>query len=474
MSVPLLPLRPFQDENIRFAIARSRVIIADDPGLGKTRTGLQTAALWYDTAAPRSLKRMGFKMLIVTGRSGLNVWRAEDRVWTNLGIKLVHGKPSDRFPLWDNPVVATTYQTLQKDYEKIPFEKRQWDVVILDEIHKFKNRKTDGFKLLQQVCASSTYLMLLTGSPASRGNQDYWGYLNLLDNKLFSSYWKFIHEYCEIDNTPFGMQIVDNKNTQKLYKMLALKYMRRTSKSEAGTPPKIKSYLPVTMEASQKRGYNQLVNDLLLDLRNFENTDFMSFLKVPSKFALAIRLRQWLVSPRLLSPGAPIGAAITGLKDWLLDQPDDELDSRHVVIFTPFAKAIPLIKSSLLESFHDSDTIYTLQGGASPDEVKVVEEGFRATPRSIVICTIKFAQSFSLETAKAGLFVGEEWDPQENIQAEDRISRLTSKGSALIYYIRHEDTYEDHLFDILDGKAERTTQLTNMFKNRRSDMASVP
>ena len=468
----LAPLHPFQEANVAFIVKNKRVIIADDPGLGKSRSALQAAALLYDTLSAYSKKIVGFRILVVTGRSGLNVWRAEDAKWTEIGTELIVGSPSVRESKWIGPsiVKVVTYQTLQRDYASIPKIWKSWDVIILDEAHKIRNRKTEAFKTIKQVTKAADYLIMLTGSPASRGNQDFWSYLNLIDSTLFSSYWKFIHQYTDTENGPFGVEIIGNRNTLQLYDMLASNYMRRTSKIQAKLPPKVKAYLPVTMDRAQRRGYNQMYDELLLNLSEYgisrELTTLADFIKIPSRFALMMRLRQWLVCPKLLAPEAPYGAAIEGVCDWFNDQPED-LGSRHVVIFTPFSESIVHISNALQEKCDiDGDHIMVLQGGSGPDHVRNVEQRFRADPTTVVICTIKFAQSFSLETAAAELFVGAEWDPQDNIQAEDRGNRITSvRSHTLIYYVKNDDTIDQRIYEVLDVKSHNTTSLLSLFES---------
>lgn len=124
----------------------------------------------------------------------------------------------------------------------------------------------------------------------------------------------------------------------------------------------------------------------------------------------------------------------------------------HCVIFTPFTEAIPHYRDYLAASgFHNTVAI---QGGLTPDELQERIERFRAT-RGIAITSILYATAFSLEPSSYGYFIGYDYDPENNDQAEDRLVRMTTDYLVNIYYYRHEGTYEEAQLENLVFKRQQ-------------------
>ncbi|KAH0534209.1 hypothetical protein GP486_008925, partial [Trichoglossum hirsutum] len=75
--------------------------------------------------------------------------------------------------------------------------------------------------------------------------------------------------------------------------------------------------------------------------------------------------RKLLVTPKLIDPSYGVGAAIEGLGD---EFEELEGDARHIVVFTPFIDAIPVISEYLRG--RGAKAVFTLQGGVEPDDLR--------------------------------------------------------------------------------------------------------
>jgi hypothetical protein len=74
----------------------------------------------------------------------------------------------------------------------------------------------------------------------------------------------------------------------------------------------------------------------------------------------------------------------------------------------------------------------------------------------VVMLSIPFAESFDLVPAQAGYFIGPDYDPESNYQAEDRIHRRNLRHDVDMFYFQHQNTTEKELFDILNEKVRNT------------------
>ena len=148
--------------------------------------------------------------------------------------------------------------------------------------------------------------------------------------------------------------------------------------------------------------------------------------------------------PQILDPAIGHGAAIDQL---LLEMEDDP----HVVVFTPFTKAIPFLSAAI--EGHIGQTPYILKGGADSSHVGMVEDEFNDSrgAKRACICSIGFAESFELWSAKSGHFIGYEWAQRYNYQAEKRLHRLITPHPINIWYYRHLNTVDDIILDVLNS-----------------------
>jgi hypothetical protein len=85
--------------------------------------------------------------------------------------------------------------------------------------------------------------------------------------------------------------------------------------------------------------------------------------------------------------------------------------------------------------------------------------------RGIAICSVQYAEAFSIQTASYGFFPGYDWDPFANYQAEDRMHRMDTKNAVNLYYMRYLDSVtDDDLHTILDGKVMSVRKILQRLK----------
>jgi len=456
----LKSLRKYQAEGCDFLVQHPRVILADEMGLGKTLEVL---------AAIKKLKLTQKHILVVCSGSSQYVWKKEVAKWLpELPFTMVVGNPSKRHSIWKNlplGMVVCTYGVLRQDIDVM---QKFWSLVIADEAHNLHNRKTKNFKSFKRL--RSTYLFLVTGSPVKRGPESLWTFLHLIDRKVFSSYWRYVNAFCMIIDGPFGKENLGPKNITALKEVVLKNRLIRRMKVNVAPelPPKIRQLLPVEPTPLQVRIHKQLAEKMVADLPSGD------LLVTPSILAKLVRLRQLFVTPKLITPELEDGAGLNGIVEHMKEISDQP----HVVIFTPFAKAIPFIANRLEKE--KLGTAVILKGGMKPNDVGETLEAFIRL-KCIAICTIKFAQSFDLDTAHTGYFLGYEWEPLENYQAEDRLHRITTVAPSVnIYYIQHVNPFpedfwiDEQVLEVLNGKQVNVSKVLKHAGQMRKMLAVGP
>lgn len=214
MSIPLfqslaVPFKPrnYQKTAIKFLLEHACAGLLLKPGLGKTGTTL---------AAITFLKKRGLigKVLIIAPlRPVYVVWPNEIQKWqdfNHLKVAILHG-PNKEAALASeadiyviNPegldwLLGTTKvkvarmvrdkrtgQMTESKKTKVTvdvkgFKKHGFDVLVIDELSKFKHHDTNRYKALKEVLNTFSRRWGLTGSPAANGLIDLFGQCYMLD-----------------------------------------------------------------------------------------------------------------------------------------------------------------------------------------------------------------------------------------------------------------------------------------------------
>lgn len=422
-------LRNYQAEGIEFLVRRGRAILADEQGVGKTVQAL---------VAARRLVPSG-RVLIVAPKSAAGVWIIEANKWIDEEVRSYQGtsRAYDVIDKW--PMVVTNYSLLKEVFKRKP----HWDLIIFDEAHKLRNwrplSKKSTYKGLNS--GSAMYKFFLTGTPIFSNAGDLWPLLNQIRPELFTSYWKFVGEWCVLDHNGYGVVILGTKNAKILNASLKKHgFMIRRLKKDVmpELPPKTRMEWPLDMTPKQASDYNKLAKELMLELED-------RTLAVPNKIALVMRLRQLLVSPRLLGLDYD-GAAVEALREELSES------NNASVLFTPFAQALPILQSALEKTGRPTRIV---RGGVTPEALAGFIKWFqdvRSEREPVLLCSLLMGTSWTATRATQAYFLGYDWSPSNNFQAEDRLHRHGQKYATTIKYAMHHGTIDEHVMDILNNK----------------------
>jgi len=432
-----IQLYDYQEANVRRLVEGRRMLLCDEPGLGKT--------LQILTTIHRLNSR---KTLIVAPKIATGVFKHECKKWYNWDSIVYSGTPKQRAKLRDDfntgeyKILITNYALL----DEIKMYYPQWTTIICDEVHLggLLNKKTQKFKTLKSMVCENLFLM--TATPIRSGPQDMWSLLHLLYPKVYNSYWAWVNKYCVVVDGLFGKEIQPKPKHPLKFKEMLNKHMVRNLKKDVLTqlPSKTRQVLPLEMTVKQRKAYNDLLHEMMIENDNDELIITVGVL------AQLLRLRQILCCPKMIGIDDN-GAAINALIEHYLPI---EFDSKNaVVIATPFRQAVPYIAEAIQAAFPDV-VIEQIHGGIK-ETAQEVAGRFQSIPthKKVIIYTIKSGASWTATDANVGYFLGYEWTCIDNEQAEDRIHRIGQSKPVRINYILHPDTVDNLVLDKLDNKA---------------------
>jgi SNF2 family DNA or RNA helicase len=466
-------LRLYQEREIQKLLNLKRGGIAWDCGTGKTAAAATIGA------------KVGLKRwLIIAPDNAHSVWRDEAPRWINhhysttnqdqchprIVVEFIDRVPFERKNQWRNPYIegyihlrVTTIETFMKDWgdyistglkgsrskmvglKSVPgYHIPQ--ILIYDECRRIRNKETQAFKLLSRWLNyyNPEYLYLMSGTPGHEPKH-FWTYLHLLNRSYFKSYWKFVKAFHMVDDGYFGTEINEPRNLQEFHKILNTHFSivkEEDPEIQGQRPPLTRQLLPIQMDADQQRLYKDFE---LLRMSWLTDDNLMV---TQNSLAQLTRIRQALICPAMLDNTLSVGAALLDFTETI----EPNSDSQPTVIFCPYTSAFPIFELYLRNKGYKH--VYVLQGSMGTTERDKTISEYRQNRGSIILCSIMYAQAFSLEPATKCFFIGYDWDPDNNRQAEKRLHRLTTQQPIMCYYYTFRSTFDERLCEIVNIKQQ--------------------
>jgi len=250
-----IPLYPFQQEGIVFAVKAGRCLIADDMGLGKTLEAIGVAEVLR--------KECGIaRTLIVCPTSLKYQWKSEIEKCTESKAVVVEGNALARQRQYASDTLYTiaSYNVVGADIAAI--NNTEFDLVILDEAQRIKNWKTKTAHEVKKII--SPYAVVLTGTPIENKLEELYSIVQFIDPFALGPLYKFLEEHQIRDASS---KVIGYQELNKIRELLSDIVIRRTKKEvlkQLPTRTDKQLFVPLTKEqADMHQGYAEIVSRLV-------------------------------------------------------------------------------------------------------------------------------------------------------------------------------------------------------------------
>lgn len=424
-------LFPHQVEGVAFLLGRRRAILADDMGLGKTRQAIV------------SLRHLapGGPYLVVCPASVKRNWAREiELVIPRPSIAVVDGgAPVDLSATW----VILNYDILGRHRDAL--EQCDWAALVFDEAHYLKNHTSARSKLARTLTDRASakaphplIVQLLTGTPLTSRPRDLFVLLQLVGHPLGRSFLAFAKRYCAAEKGEFGWKTGGASNIDELTVQLHGIMLRRTKDDVLALPPKMRTWVPVTVPATTgARAIKKVL--ALLGGKSDPRMDPVSKATDPRKRG---RLLAFLVEARQALAIAKASATLDFVRG-AIDQ------GEKVIVFSCFEGPI----QKLAREFGTSAVVLT---GKTPGTARqTVVDLFQhdESVRVLLANIVAGGTGLNLTAATQVVFNDLDWLPTNHWQAEDRAYRIGQTRTVNVTYFVAQDTIDDFVHAVLETKA---------------------
>ncbi|KAK0416688.1 hypothetical protein QR680_012632 [Steinernema hermaphroditum] len=456
---PDLQLKPYQIKGLEWMVSlynnNLNGILADEMGLGKT---IQTVAL---ITYLMEVKKVNGPYLVIVPLSTISNWALELEKWAPHVNKIVYKGDRDARKRLDTTirrgafnVLLTTYDYVLK--EKALLGKLAWKYMIIDEGHRMKNHNCKLSLILNKEFQAQ-HRILLTGTPLQNKLPELWALLNFLLPSIFSSCNTFEQWF----NAPFattGEKVELNQEEtmliiRRLHKVLRPFLLRRLKKEvESQLPDKTEHLLKCDMSALQRILYRHMQKGFLIDQRNPNGTRALA--------NTLMHLRKLCNHPFLFENVEADCKEfwkmdhITGKELYrvsgkfeLLDRilPKLKTSGHRVLIFCQMTSLMNVMEDYFL---YRQWKYLRLDGSTKPDERGELLKMYNA-PNSeyfiFMLSTRAGGLGLNLQTADTVVIFDSDWNPHQDMQAQDRAHRIGQKREVRVFRLITVNSVEERI-----------------------------
>jgi SNF2 family DNA or RNA helicase len=440
-----------------------RAILADKRGLGKTLSSLiwrkvhkskRTLVCLRKEVASDFIKEIGIREpgLFVYSLIGANT---EQR---NIAAMLLSS--------FEEFVVVTNIESWRRSIDKTIEDilKIPYDGVILDEAHHIKNAATGTAQGFFKLADKIPKVLELTGTPIKNRPQEMYSLLHALYPDLFPKESKFLFDYC----TQFTQNrwVFSASGLKSLVAKISHFYLAR-SPEDIGRkvpPPRMIEYkLDFDSHLKQREAYRAMTE------RSLAILDSGKVIPVVSQLAVMTRQAQIVSWPadirfEIKDEWGEVEEVVTfdiheSVKmDWAEDLMKELVEEgERVIFFSRFKPAIYELKRRLVEAGLSVAVITGDEKARGNTEEVFNDFDLKTAPEKprfqVLLATYQtVGESANLNAARHMILYDRFWNPGNDDQAIGRIDRINSIDQATVHLPRVENTIDDYMADLIDGK----------------------
>lgn len=331
---------------------------------------------------------------------------------------------------------------------------REWDLVVVDEAHKLKNRATQNHKLVASL--RRKHLLLLSATPLQNDLTELYSLVSLVRPGIFGSFHAFWREFLLDRRTP-----KDPVALRNILATVMVRHRRQDLQGDLGEvlPARQVTLLPLQLKPDERRLYDAVsgaVRDEYWRRMQGETTVLPLVMLQREVCSSAAAVRKTLYT---IESSAWLGGDLEELRA-LADAVQEQAKAQvlqglvgqlgeQVIVFTEFRATQEYLADCLR---HNGLPVILFHGEQAAWERARALRRFEEEPKGVLISTESGGQGLNLQFCHNVVNYDLPWNPMRVEQRIGRVHRLGQQHDVFIYNLYAEQTVEEHLLKLMDHK----------------------
>lgn len=409
------PFKPFdfQYEGVAFLFPRYSAILADEMGLGKTMQAITTMRLLLRTG---NVKRI----LLICPKPLVANWLREFKLWApEITVAPISGSQSTRDWQWKHEkamVKVANYELMIRDEATVTNLAPSFDLVILDEAQRVKNKSNSTSKVIQKIERKRSWA--ITGTPIENSVEDLVGICEFVSPGV-------VHSGLEPRQVKSRVSDLIIRRT----KDLVMKDM----------PPRLMRDAELSLTPEQQSTYEAAENDGVIKLNEMGHE-----VTIKHVFELVLRLKQICN----FDPATKTSSKIERLN---ADLEEIAASGQKAIVFSQWVDSIKEINGQV-SAYNPLE----FHGRIPSKQREPILKEFKEDPDRHVLLMSYGAGSvgLNLQFCRYVFLFDRWWNPAVEDQAINRAHRIGATGSVTITRMIMAGTIEQRIHEILESKRE--------------------
>ncbi len=407
------PFQPFayQFEGVAFLYPRVAAVLADEMGLGKTMQAITAMRLLLHA------REIG-SVLLICPKPLVTNWQREFALWApELPVTVIEGDAARRAWQWqlaEAPVKIANYESLCRDARLIADENLKFDLVLLDEAQRIKNRAGATSEAVRGLTRRRSWA--LTGTPVENSPDDLLGIFEFVSPGTLSAHMK----------------------PRAMGKAAADYVLRRTKDIvQIDLPPKLFRDAELELSAEQRETYSLAEDDGVLRL-----TELGESATIQHVFELVLRLKQ-------ICNFDPATGASAKLERLAADLDEVAASGKKAIVFSQWVGTIERLRDEL-KPFKPLEYHGKIANRARDG---VIEQFKRDKKHSVLLMSYGAGSvGLNLQFSEYVFLFDRWWNPAVEDQAINRAHRIGAAGPVTVTRFLTLGTIEERINQVLEEK----------------------
>ena len=440
--------KPFEHQRAtaEFLTLNKRAYCFNQQGTGKTN-----AVIW----AADYLMTLGIikRVLIVAPLSILDAAWKNDLFKTAMhrSVDIAHGNREKR-----QAIIKGNAEFIIINYDGVEIVEKEiarggFDLIVLDEATFIKTHTTNRWKSINKLVTPTTWLWMLTGTPAAQSPVDAYGLAKMMDPKSVPRAFNAFRDLVQVKQSVFTY--INRPEAEQIVHSILQPAIRFTKEECLDLPELLYQTREVPLSTQQEKYYKLLKKEMLMQAGGEEIS--------AANAAVALnKLLQLSAGSVYSDSGEVIDFDVKQRTAELLGIIEEA--SHKVIVFVMFRHSIELVEKALSNAGHSVDVIH---GGIAVGKRNKIFSDFQTAkdPRILVIQPQAAAHGVTLHAANTIVWWGITLSLETYLQANARIHRAGQVNACNVVHLVGSPV-EKKVLKVLENKGASQTKLLDLYK----------